>query len=117
LHQGEHKLLHLLTNKIITRRDITSLLITKSILDQVSNIAINKGMPIGLKIKSKTDSLLYNLAWIAGVDYQDNDQNTGNNNENNQDNKENQDKMHPDDIAGLAQENQQETNHQVDNQN
>jgi len=61
-HQGGHKLLHLPTNKIITRRDITPLPITKSILDQVSNIAINEGMPIGLKIQSKTDFLLYDSA-------------------------------------------------------
>jgi hypothetical protein len=61
-HQGGHKLLHLPTNKIITRRAITPLPITKSILDQVSDIATNESMPIGLKIQSKTDSLLYHLA-------------------------------------------------------
>jgi hypothetical protein len=61
-HQGGHKLLHLPTNKIITRRAITPLPITKSILDQVSDIATNESMPIGLKIQSKTVSLLYHLA-------------------------------------------------------
>jgi hypothetical protein len=55
LHQGEHKLLHLPTKKIITRKNITPLLITKSIINQVFNIAISKSMLPSLKILSKSN--------------------------------------------------------------
>jgi hypothetical protein len=63
-HQGGHKLLHLPTNKIVTQRNLTPLPITKSILNYITAIVTNKGMPIDLKIHSKSDSLLYDLAWI-----------------------------------------------------
>jgi hypothetical protein len=54
---------------------ITLLPITKSIFNQVSTIATNKGMLINLKIQSKSNSLLYDLVWIAGVDYHQNQDN------------------------------------------
>jgi hypothetical protein len=71
-------------------------------------------MPIGLKIYSKSNSLLYNLAWIAGVDYEDNNHDNNNNNYNNCNY--NQDEMHPDKIAALAQNHQEVVNPEVDTQ-
>jgi hypothetical protein len=68
-HQGGHELLHLPTNQVIARRNITMILITKAIQDQVAELAKAEEMPEGLKISSKTDVILYNLTWIAGVDH------------------------------------------------
>ena len=98
-HQGGHELLHLPTNKIIIRRNITPMPITKAIVNTVETIAKNEGMPSGLKIVSKTDNILYDSAWIAGVDDQMNNHNATNyNNDQDQD----QDYMHPDDIEGMG---------------
>ena len=47
--------------------------ITQAIVDKVAAMADNKGMPSGLKIVSKADNILYDLAWIAGVESIDND--------------------------------------------
>jgi hypothetical protein len=82
--------LHFPTNKIITWRNVTLLPITQAVQDQVANLARSKGMPQGLKIESKTNILLNNSAWIAGVDYPSESQ---------EEEEENFDKMHPDKIA------------------
>jgi hypothetical protein len=68
-HQGGHELLHLPTNCVITRRHITKIPITKAIQDQVADLATAEDMPQGLKITSKTDAVMYDSSWIAGVDY------------------------------------------------
>ena len=73
--------------------------ITQAVQDQVANIARSEGMPRGLKIESKTNILLYDSALIAGVDYphdlqEDEEKEVTNIT----------DEMHPDEIAGLAQE-------------
>ena len=104
-HQGGHELLHLPTNRVIVRRDITQLPITQAVLDQVAEIARSEGMPPGLKIESKTDLTLYDSTWIAGVDFQEHHQDDDGNEE-----EDDQDEMHPDQIAGLAQERLQEVN-------
>ena len=69
-------------------------------------------MPRGLKIVSNTDNILYDSAWIPGVDYNEEQikieiENTNKINIKieNQD----QDEMHPDKIAGLAQEQNKES--------
>ena len=67
--QGGHDLLHLATNKQITRRKVTACPITPSIIRQVHAIAEMEGMPKGLKIYNRTNQLLFDSAWIAGVDY------------------------------------------------
>jgi hypothetical protein len=123
-HQGGHELLHLATNKIIVWRNITTLPITTNIIKQVNDIAIIESMPSGLKINSRTNATLYDSAWIAGVDYhQDQDQDQENNQaneiENENDNQDTeQDYMDPDEIEGLAQPsqqtNQEPTTDQVD---
>ena len=65
-------MLHLPTNKIIVRRNITPMPITQAIVNKVAAIANKEGMPSRLKIVSKTDNILYNSDWIAGVDPMDN---------------------------------------------
>ena len=116
-HQGGHELLHLPTNKILRRQQVTKMPITTDIIKQVSDLASSERMPTGLKIHNRTNRTLYDSAWIEGVDYEvpddklhdDNDDNNDNVNEDN-DNNDNidssvptQDIMHPDDIAELEQ--------------
>jgi hypothetical protein len=48
--QGDHELLHLPTNQIITRQYITSSPITPAVIKQVNDIATMENMPQGLKI-------------------------------------------------------------------
>ena len=68
-HQGGHELLHLPTNVVILRRRVTAIPITPSIIRQVHSIAEREGMPKGLKVHNRFGTLLYDSAWIAGVDY------------------------------------------------
>ena len=67
--QGGHELLHLPTNSIITRRNITPVPITPAIVKQVHTLAQDEDMPVGLKIVNRTGQVFYDSAWIRGVDY------------------------------------------------
>jgi hypothetical protein len=67
--QGGHELLHLQTNKVITRPRVTPVPITPNIIAQVHAIAETDGMPKGLKIKNRTNRVLFDTTWSAGVDY------------------------------------------------
>ena len=51
--QGGHELLHLHTNKVVKRRQLTKIPITPSNINQVHALAILDGMAEGLKIKIK----------------------------------------------------------------
>jgi hypothetical protein len=75
-------------NWVITRRNITKLLTTRAIQDQVANLAREEEMLQELKITSKIDVVLYDLSWIAGVDYPLEPQEV--------DNDQDLDEMHPD---------------------
>ena len=69
--QGGHELLHLQTNRTIIRRNVTPIAIatTPAIIKQVHRLAELEGMPTGLKIQNRTRQILFDSAWIAGVDY------------------------------------------------
>jgi hypothetical protein len=67
--QGGHELLHLQTNKVVKRRNLTPAVVTPSIVKMVHQLAVLDKMPAGLKIQSRTDQVLFDSAWIAGVDY------------------------------------------------
>ncbi len=67
--QGGHQLLHLPTNSLITRRQVTPVPITPAIINQVHALATQEQMPKGLKLANRTGQLFYDTAWIAGVDY------------------------------------------------
>jgi len=71
--QEGHELLHLQTNHVITRHNVTSIPVTPSIISQVHELACLDGMPPGLKITSHTNQILFNSAWTAGVDYDEED--------------------------------------------
>jgi hypothetical protein len=67
--QGGHELLHLQTNKIMKRSKLTKVPITRSIIKQVHALAELDEMPRGLKITNRANQVIFNSAWIAGVDY------------------------------------------------
>eukprot|EP00978_Attheya_sp_CCMP212_P017186 scaffold45596_cov58-Attheya_sp.AAC.9 len=67
--QGGHELLHLATNKVVIRRKITPVPITPAIIKRVHYLAEQDNMPEGLKIQNKQGDLLYDSAWIEGLDY------------------------------------------------
>jgi len=58
-----------MTNRIIKPRRCTKLPITPSVIKQVHKIAAQEGMPLGLKITNRYDNVLFDAAWLAGVDY------------------------------------------------
>ena len=71
-HQGGYELLHLQTNRVITRHSIETVPITPSIIKQVHALATMDEMPQGLKIQTRTNVTLFDASWIAGVDYNQN---------------------------------------------
>ena len=73
--QGGHKLLHLQTKSIITRNRVIPAPITPIIINQVHSIIDREVMPIGVRISNRTVIILYEDAWIAGVDYSQDDDN------------------------------------------
>jgi hypothetical protein len=54
---------------MITLHCITPIPITPVIIKEVNRIAEMDGMPKGLKITNHTGQVLYHSAWIAGVEY------------------------------------------------
>jgi hypothetical protein len=69
--QGGHELLHLQTNDVVKRRKLTKAVVTPSIIKMVHKLAEIDGMPKGLKIANRANQILFDSAWIAGVDYDD----------------------------------------------
>ena len=70
--QGAHCLLHLQTNKVVKRRNLTKIPITPSIIKKVHALATLEDMPQGLKMINKADNVIFDSAFIAGVDYDEN---------------------------------------------
>ena len=73
--QGYHNLRHLQTNSVITRNRVTRALITPTIINQENYIADRECMPSGIRISNRTGLVLYDSAWISGVDYSEDDGN------------------------------------------
>jgi hypothetical protein len=67
--QGGHELLHLQTNCVVKRRKLTKIPITLHIIKQVHALAVLDKMPYGLKITNRANRVIFDSAWIAGVDY------------------------------------------------
>ena len=68
-HQGGHELLHLGTNRVITRNKVTPVPMTPAVIKLVHSIARNEGRPEGLKIENRANTVLFDAAWTAGVEY------------------------------------------------
>ena len=104
--QGGHELLHLPTNHVINRQYITKLPVTQAVIKQVNEMATLEDMPPGLKIRNKTNNVLYDHAWIAGVDYDYTDEEKSESDEDEERSisniEEEYDEMDPDEIEGLA---------------
>jgi hypothetical protein len=60
--QGGHELLHLQTNAVITRRQLTRMVLTPSIIRMVHQLAKLDKMPKGLKIANRADLILFDSA-------------------------------------------------------
>ena len=71
--QGGHEVLHLQTNKVIKRRKLTKVPMPPSIIKQVHALAALDNMPQGLKISNRANNIIFDSAWIAGVDYDEED--------------------------------------------
>jgi len=69
--QEGHELLHLQTNHVIMRHKVTSIPVTPSIISQAHALVHLDGMPPSLKITSHTNQILFDSAWTAGVDYEE----------------------------------------------
>ena len=67
--QGGHELLHIPTGKIITRSKISAIPMTQAVIDAVHKLADLDGAPKGLKIVGRNQTILWDSAWSAGVDY------------------------------------------------
>ena len=61
-HQGGHELLHLQINRVITRIEVTPVLITHSTIKQVYAIAEHENMPKGLKTSNRANVTLFNAS-------------------------------------------------------
>ena len=68
-HQGGHELLHIATNKVITRSRVTPVPITPAVIKLIHAIAKEENMPKGLKIENRTNTVLFDAAWTAGVKF------------------------------------------------
>jgi len=66
--QVGHEVLNLASGQPITRHQITPVPITATIIKAVKALAEKDGMK-GLRIKTKTGQILWDSAWTAGVDY------------------------------------------------
>jgi hypothetical protein len=92
------------------RQYVTHSPISPAIIKQLHQIAETEEMPNGLKIKNRVNNVLYDHAWIAGVDYEndehdDNDaplNDKPNNDDDNNNNDGKYDKIDPDEIEDLA---------------
>jgi hypothetical protein len=109
--QGGHHLLDLRTGCTLTRRTVTMIPITQNIIDLVLDMANNDKMPDGIKIESKSGTTIYDSSWIAGVDYEYDNNDIDNNdeyddNDNNDeyddiDNNDEYDDVDPNDLAEI----------------
>ena len=66
--QGGHELLDVHTKRAINQAVISPIPVTPSVINVVEQMALDDDMK-GLKIRTKTNQILYDSAWIAGVDY------------------------------------------------
>ena len=64
-----HELLHLQIRNVVKRQNLTKIPITPSIIKQVHVLVTLDNMPQGLKITNKSNNVIFGSAWIAGVDY------------------------------------------------
>ncbi len=102
--QGGHELLHLTTQRVITRCKVTVIPMPTTVITAVEAMATSDGIK-SLQLKTKSGSLLYDSTWIAGVDFiEDKEQEEYHYQENNEDASETYDDIDPNDLAEVLQE-------------
>ena len=115
--QGGHELLDLHKKRVITRRKVTTIPITPSIIQAVESIAAQEGMK-GLKVRTNTGQTLYDSSWITGVDYDEDeddlDYETDDEDEEDEDEEEQYDKIDQEEIIELLDD--QPNNNQTEEQ-
>jgi len=76
--QGGHEILSLSTGRVLTRRKVTEIPVTDLVIKAVEKMADNDGIKT-LKFTNKAGVELHHADWLAGVDYEqqedDNDEN------------------------------------------
>ena len=65
--QGGHEVMDLHTGKVITRRKVTEIPITKLVIKAVEQMAKTQGFQ-SLKFKNRNGVVFHETDWIAGVD-------------------------------------------------
>jgi hypothetical protein len=68
--QGEHKLLNLATKSVISRRTVTPVPMTATVISSVEAMAKADHLT-KFVIRSKCGQIFYGSSWLAGVDYVD----------------------------------------------
>ena len=103
--QGGYELLHLATGEVITRTHVTPVPITQSAIDAVNAMAAHEGFK-GLQLLSKTGQILYDSAWIAGVDYDDDESYNNNDAADDEDNESlhYHDEVDPNELADIMED-------------
>jgi hypothetical protein len=107
--QGGHELLHLQINRFVKRRTMTKIPINPSIIKQVHALAVLDEMPEGLKITNQVNNVIFDTAWVAGVDYDeqefdDDEYDKEEENDDNDDYDDHYDKMDENKLANILQQ-------------
>jgi hypothetical protein len=66
--QGGHEILHLATERVITRRRVTVRPMSTSVIKVIEDMAAVDGMK-NLQLKTKSGKIISDSTWIAGVDF------------------------------------------------
>jgi hypothetical protein len=97
---------------VITHHQVTPIPITQHIIDLVHAMADHEGMPDGIKIMNRHGIVLYDSSWIAGVDYEeDNDyyleEDDSNDDDDDLDDEEYYDRVDPNELDDVQEEENQ----------
>ena len=71
--QGGHEVMHVATRECLTHHVVTQLPLPTTVIQAIEALAHKQGMK-GLQFKTKDGQILWDSAWIAGVDYDEDDE-------------------------------------------
>jgi hypothetical protein len=100
-------LFDLRTGRTIKQCTVTPVPISIKINELVHNMAQSDSMPDGLKIETKSGTVLYDSSWLAGMDYANNEEEEISDDDSNDEHKLeeiDQDEMDPNEVAETMQE-------------
>jgi hypothetical protein len=105
--QGGHELMDLNSGRVITRQRVWEIPVTPIIIQAVEAMAEEQGIKT-LKLQNRRKTIFYPADWIAGVDYEDEDNNNEDKDTNNEDDDDNNDDNNDDDEANFDRVDQDE---------